>query len=52
MKTVKIKMHGNSVGIHLPSEIRQEIGIPMDTEFKIWRDGGKIKLESVNEKLN
>ena len=48
IKIVKTKMYGNAAGIHLPSEIRKEIGIPLGVEFKIWRDGEKVKLESIN----
>ena len=33
--------------IHIPANIRKKIGIPEGTKFKIWRDGNKIKLESV-----
>jgi len=47
MDIVEVKMHGNSVGIHLSSNTRRKIGIPLKTKFKIWRSDGKIKLESV-----
>jgi len=41
------RMLVNMFVIHITSAIRKKIGIPEGTKFKIWREGSKIKLESV-----